>query len=207
MPCLFRPIKTVVGKFSINWSMKQMSTLSPSFHQDSHWEMLYQLNFEANVCCVSFVPSRQSIFDTLSTKLWSKCLPCLFRPIKTVIGKFSVNWSMKQMSALSPSSHQDSHWQILYQLNFEANVCRLFRPIKTVSVKFSINWTMQQMSAMCPSSHQDSHWYMLYQLNYEANVCHVSLVPSRQSLVNTLSTELWSKCVAVSVPFYQDSHW
>ena len=127
-----------------------MPWLPPSSQQDSLWSMLYQLNYEANVCLVSFVPSRQSLVNAISAKLWSKCLPCLLRPIKTFSGTCYINWTMKQMPALSPSSNQDSLWYMLH------------------------NWTVKQMYVLYPSSFQDSLWSMLYQLNYEANVCLVS---------------------------------
>ena len=137
---------------------------SPSSNQDSLWWMLYQLNYKSNVWLVSFLQSRQSLVNALTTELWSKCLPCL-----------------------QPSSHQDSLRSMLYQLNYEANVClvsflqsrqslvhalstelwskclpSLFRPIKTISGECYINWTVKQMSALPPLSNQDSRWWMLY---------------------------------------------
>ena len=183
-----------------------MPDLSPSSHHDNLWWMLYQLNYEANVCLVSFVQSRQSLVNALhvSTELWSKCLPSLLRPIKTISGECYINWTMKQMSALPPSSNQDSLWWMLYQLNYKSNVCLasfvqsrqsqvnalstelwskflpcLLRPIKTVSGEFSINWTLKQMSDLSPSSNQQCLEWMLYQLNYKSNVWLVSFLQSR----------------------------
>ena len=266
LPCLLRPIKTISGEYSINWTMKHMPALSPSSNQDNLWWMLYQLTYEAHGCPVSIVQSRQSLVNALSTELWSTCLPCLHYPIKTISGEYSINWTMKHMPALSPSSNQDNLWWMLYRLNYQAQVrpfsfvqsrqslvnalstelwstslpcllppiksiwgeCSinwtmkhmpapvsfvqsrqslvnalstelwstrlpcLLRPIKTISGKCSINWTMKHKSALTPSSNQENLWWMLYQLNYEAHACPVSFVQSRQSLVNALSTQLWS---------------
>ena len=182
------------------WS-KCLTQLSPTSNQDSLWYMLYQLNYEANVCLVSFIQSKQSVVNVLSTQLWIKCLPCLLPPINKVSGECYINWTMKQMPALSPSSHQDNLWWMLYQLNNEANVCLvsftqsrpylvhalstelrskclhyLLRPIKTVSGICSINWTMKRMYALSPSSNQNSLWWMFYHLNYESNVCLISFL-------------------------------
>ena len=143
---LLRPNKTVPGKCSIDWAMKQMYALSLSSHQDGPWYMLWQLNYEANVCLFSFGHLRQAPVNALLTELWSKCQHCLLHPIKAVSGTCSINWTVKQMYALFPSSFQDSLWSMLYQLNYEANVCL---------VSFRV---------------------MLFQLNNEANVCFVSFV-------------------------------
>ena len=123
LPCLLCPIKTLSGKCSINWIMKHKSALSPSSNQDNLWWMLYRLNYEAQVCPFSFVQSRQSLVNALSTELCSTCLPCLLRPIKTVSGKCSINWTMKHKSALSPSSNQGNLWWMLHQLNYVAHAC------------------------------------------------------------------------------------
>ena len=159
--------------------------------------MLYQLNYEANVCLVPFVQSRQSLVHALSTELWSKCLPSLLRPIETISGECYINWTMKQMSALPPSSNQDSLWWMLYQLNYKSNVWLVSFLQSRQSLVNALTTELWSKCLPClqPSSHQDSLRSMLYQLNYEANVCLVSFVQSRQSLVNALSTELWSKCL------------
>ena len=128
-----------------------MYALSPSCNQDSLWYMLYQLDYEATVCLVSFVQSKQSLVNVLSTELWIKCLPYFLPPISKVSSECYINLTMKQMSDLSPSSNQQCLKWMLYQLNYKSNV-----------------WLRS------PSSNQDSLWWMLYQLNYEANVCLVS---------------------------------
>ena len=119
--------------------------------------MHYQLNYEANVCHVSLVPSRQSLVNALSTELWSKCVSCLYRPIKTVCGKFPINWTMKQKSALSPSSNQDSLWWMSCQLNYEANVCL----VSFVSSRILYEMNFKANVCLFTGSHQDSLWWML----------------------------------------------
>ena len=139
MPCLFRPRRSLVHALTTE--------------------------HEANVCLFSSGHLRQAPVNALLTELWSKCQHRLLHPIKAVSGTCSINWTVKQMYALSPSSFQDSLWSMLYQLNYEANVCL---------VSFRV---------------------MLFQLNNEANVCFVSFLLWRQSLLNALSTELLSKCL------------
>ena len=41
--------------------------------------------------------------------------------MKTVSSECSINWTIKQMSALSPSSNQDIIWYMLYQLYYQAS--------------------------------------------------------------------------------------
>ena len=160
----------ISGECSINWTMKQMSDSTVSFVQTRQslvnalstelWSKCMPCLFrprrslvhalttehEANVCLFSSGHLRQAPVNALLTELWSKCQHCLLHPIKAVSGTCSINWTVKQMYALSPSSFQDSLRSMLYQLNYEANVCLV------------------------------SFWVMLFQLNNEANVCFVSFV-------------------------------
>ena len=139
LPCHLHPMKTVSGECNINWTMKQMSDLSPSSRQDIagecsiNWTMKQMSDFT-----VSFVQTRQSLVNALSTELWSKCMPCLFRPIKTVPGTCSDNWTWSKCLPV------------------------LLRSLEAGSGKCSINWTMKQMPTLSPSSNQGSLWYMLY---------------------------------------------
>ena len=157
--------------------------------------MLYQLNYEANVCLVSFIPPRHSLVHAISTEPWSKCMPCLLCPIKTVSGpsssqeisgECSINWTMKQMSDFMVSfvqARQSLVNALLTELWSKFMPC-LLHSIKMVPGTCSDNWTMKQMSAFSPLATWDSLRWMLYQLNYEANACIVSFIQSRQSLVH-----------------------
>ena len=163
--------------------MTHMPALSPSSNKDNLWWMLYQQNYKAQVCPNSFVQSRKSLVNALSTELWSTCLPCLLHPIKTISGECSTNYPRKHKSSLSLTSNQDNLWWMLYQLNYEQQVCLvcfvqsrqslvnalstelwgtclpcLLCPIKTISGECFINWTMKHMPALSPSSNQDNLW-------------------------------------------------
>ena len=192
-------------EYSINWTKKQKYVSHP---RSPSW-MLYQLNYDAKVCLTSTL----SVINALSTELWSKSMSHNL----ALSLEYSINWTMKQKYV----SHPRSPSWMLYQLNFEAKT-HLTSSLSVMNVlptelwskntltsslsimnalstqlwskntshilalrQCSINWTLKQKYV----SHPRSLSWMLYQLNYEAKT-HLT---SSLSVMNALSTELWSK--------------